>query len=72
MYVPVRDMIVEDLIVATIVVVVTPVLGGTLLPVYLACRKAQIPDFRVLFDLGSFKFRELGAIILHRLFRSHW
>lgn len=68
---PVGDMIVQDLIVTAVLVIVATVLGGDLLAVDFVSRQAQVPDLRVLLDLGALEFRQSAAVILHRLLRRH-
>lgn len=61
----------QDLVVTAVLVVVATVLGGDLLAVDFVGRQAQVPDFRVLLNLGTLEFRQSAAVILHRLLRRH-
>lgn len=69
---PVGDMIVQDLVVTAVLVVVASVLGGDLFAVNFVGRQAQIPNLRILLDLGALEFCQSGAVILYRFLGCHW
>jgi len=68
---PVRDMIVQDFVVTAVFIVVTAVLRGDFLAMDFVGRQTQVPNLRILLDLGAFEFRQSGAVILHRLLGRH-
>lgn len=64
-------MVVQNLVVAPAVVVVPAVLRGALLPVYLAGRQPEVPDFRIVLYFSLFVLRQPVAVQTKSFRRCH-
>lgn len=70
--VPVRDVVVQDLVVGAVVVVVAAILGRPFLAVDLGRLVAEVPHLGVGLDLLAFVLRQPAAVVLDGLGWSEW